>query len=66
MQITCGICGHRGDAERFLPENVGMLPEDISAPDHNWVCPCCLCEILVPATLTADDLAALGGKDASA
>jgi len=43
-----------------------MLPEDISAPDHNWVCPCCLCEILVPATLTADDLAALGGKDASA
>lgn len=66
MEIKCGICGHQSDAERFLPENVGILPEDISGPGPDWVCPSCLSDLYVPATLTPEDLAALGGKDAEA
>lgn len=63
MQIKCGICGHVGDAERFLPENVGILPEDVLGPGPDWICPSCLSDLYVPATLTPEDLAGLLNQD---
>jgi hypothetical protein len=66
MKITCAICGHVGDAERFLPANVGILPEDVLGPGPDLVCPSCLSGLYVPHPFTLDDLAALGVKDAEA
>jgi hypothetical protein len=63
MQITCGICLHHGDAESFLPENVGMLPDDLSSPGPDWVCPHCLCGIYAPRTLTVDDFICIDEVD---
>lgn len=47
MEIKCGICGHRGDADEFTPKQAG--PDD---PD--WECPNCGCGVITPATLTDD------------
>ena len=58
MQIKCGFCEYRGDADEFVPRDQECGPD--------WICPKCLLGVYVPATLTADDLAALGGKDAAA
>ncbi len=49
MQITCGICRHRGDADTFVPRT-----PDTYGPD--LVCPKCECGVYVPATLAVEDL----------
>ena len=57
MQITCGICGHRGDADKFAPRH-----QDPYGPD--WVCPKCECGVYVAHTLTPEDLFELRSQDA--
>ncbi len=57
MQITCGICGYRGDADEFVP-----IREDSCGPD--WVCPECQCGLYAARTLTPEDLFELRSQDA--
>ena len=47
MEMTCRICGFRGEALLFEPAE-----KDEHSPD--WVCPKCKCGGYSPATLCED------------
>ena len=57
MRITCGICGYKDDADKFVPRR-----PDTYGPD--WVCPKCECGMCVAHTITPEDLFELWSQDA--
>ena len=55
MQIKCGFCEYRGDADEFVPRDQECGPD--------WICPKCLLGTYVSATLTVEDLISIEAMD---